>query len=111
MRRRCIHGKIGEHWAVGLVNEGEGRTQDSSLELPVIWYPERPSQFERYPQRSRRPDLFSMFADQADAGGRNAFSFDVVCKRADGARTEWSDRHQERDINAVPLEQPPDLGA
>ena len=51
-------------------------------------------QRERYPERSRWVDLLGVLANQANARGRESFSFEVVSKPADGARALWSDGHQ-----------------
>jgi hypothetical protein len=42
-----------------------------------------------------------VFSNQADLGGGNPLSFQIVAQRAYGARAERSDRHQQDRIHGV----------
>jgi hypothetical protein len=54
------------------------RTQDVLLEVGLVRRAEGPAELERDPEGARRLDLLGVLADQADAGGRDAFRFEVV---------------------------------
>ena len=104
-------GVVLEDGAALAFEEAERGAEDVELELGLVGGAERPPELEGHPEGAGRPDALRVIADQADAGRRDALRLNVVSERADGARTERSDGHEERAGDAVILQEPGDLRA
>ncbi len=111
MRRRSVFGKIDQHWTGNFGGECQSGAEHPALKLGIIRLTQRAAKFEWHPQGTGRPDPFGVVPDEANAGGRDTGTFDVMGKPANGARTERSDRHKKRDINPVLFEESSDLRA
>lgn len=60
----------------GCLQEAEDTPQYVALEVGIVGDAEGSSERERDPERARRLEDLGVFADQADAGGRDAVSLD-----------------------------------
>ena len=75
--------------------------EDAYLKSGVIWNPKGTTKFKGHPEGPRGLDHRSMFSDQTDLGRWNASGFQVMGQPAYGARTGWSNRHQQCRIHLV----------
>ena len=102
----CGGGRIGrtifQHdWAVLAFQEPQRFRQDSALEVRFVRRSEGAAEFERNPEKTGELHLFRVFTDQAYSGGRDAFGFEVVTCRANGAGAVRSDGDEADRVDLV----------
>ena len=88
-------------WAVIAFQEPQRFRQDSALEVRFVRRSEGAAEFERNPEKTGELHLFRVFTDQAYSGGRDAFGFEVVTCRANGAGAVRSDGDEADRVDLV----------
>jgi len=104
-------------WIIGDGGFGRGFHQvksgyeDGTLELRVAGHAQRAAERKGDPQRSWRPHVFCLLANETYRCRDYAGAFDEVGKTANCGRAERSDRNQKSYIDGIGGQQPPYLFA
>jgi hypothetical protein len=74
---------------------------DALLERRVARRPDRSTQFEWHPQRTRRPGILRLRPDQRDHDRCDALFLQIMPQRAHGARAERSNRRKNGRVDSI----------